>query len=70
MYFDASLNQCDNCEGSGFIKNNVPKNVRPIKIVTNEILEKISPFKTCDDCHGTGKSDYKEVLDRVCCTNN
>lgn len=66
---DKDLISCNSCEGSGFIKNNSTKKM-PVKIITNKtILEKIAPFKTCDDCLGTGKENYTKVLDKSCCVN-
>lgn len=61
---------CKVCLGSGFVKNIKNTQDLLIKIYDNKsLLEKVSPYKTCDTCFGTGSENYIKFLSQSCCLN-
>lgn len=68
MCQDKKYKSCKLCSGSGFVANKIEKEKRqniPITIKTN--LEDLSPYVICYTCFGTGKEDYKSILEMSCC---
>lgn len=66
MYESSKLPSCLLCEGTGFIINKLQ---HMYKKDINEDLEKKTPYIYCNDCLGTGKQDYEQVLNIICSHN-
>lgn len=64
---------CDVCNGTGYIKYNKMSctHCEGSKCIKCKFLGvKKMPYDTCNNCFGTGKTDYTKQLNMTCCINS
>ena len=68
-YRDIQYSSCKTCHRSGFVENCLGSSDENINKTDLEKMKKLSPYKICIACHGTGKNDSETVFFYTCCQN-